>query len=35
MHLTYGRPIASSENKPLICDPEAIFHEDDFIAAFK
>jgi hypothetical protein len=32
---TYGRPLAPSENKPLICDPEAIFQEDGFIAAFK
>ena len=35
MHLTYGRPIAPSKNKPLICDPEAIFHEDGFVAAFE
>jgi [protein-PII] uridylyltransferase len=32
---TYGRPLAPSENKPLICDPEAIFQEDGFIAALK
>ena len=32
---TYGRPLAPSENKPLICDPEAIFHKDGFVAAFE
>ena len=32
---TYGRLLPPSENKPLICDPEAIFHEDGFVTAFK
>jgi [protein-PII] uridylyltransferase len=30
---TYGRPKAPKPNKPLICETEAIFNEDGFLAA--